>query len=245
MTAFINLNELDERQMAQYREALKTAFPPVIRASAVIKRYWYRLEEYFPEFQLFLIGEDGELLGFMNTIPFRFDAPLGELPDDGWDWMFRRGVAGYENRREANYPGGLQIIVRPAYQRMGYSKEILDYAKVNVRALGIKQVVIPIRPTMKHRYPDMPMSDYLEMRDGVEVYDPWGRTPLRGGARIIKVCNTSMSVEGTLAFWENLFDRPVTQSGEYTLKGALRTVLVDVERDRGIYEEPNVWIEYS
>lgn len=245
MKHFINLKQLDTKQTDQYREALATAFPPVIRASEVIENYWSRLEKYFPEFQLFLIGEDGNLIGFMNTVPFHFEAPLAELPDDGWDWMFMKGISDFEYEQPANYLGGLQIIVRPVYQRMGYSRQILDYAKANVKRFGMQQVIIPIRPTKKHLYPDIPMPDYLKMRDGEETYDPWIRTHLRGGARIIKVCNTSMSVEGPLQFWEKLFDRPVTQSGEYTLEGALRPVLVDVEKGLGIYEEPNVWIEYD
>ena len=34
------------------------------------------------------------------------------------------------------------------------------------------------------------------------------------------------------------------ESGAYIVPGALQPVLMDLERDLGIYEEPNVWMRH-
>jgi hypothetical protein len=35
------------------------------------------------------------------------------------------------------------------------------------------------------------------------------------------------------------------QSGQYVVKGALNPITMDVEKDRGIYVEPNVWLVHT
>lgn len=244
MHHFTSLPELTWTQLQQYREALKTAFPRVIRSSAVIAEYWERLERYFPTFQFCLVAGDGNLIGFMNAIPFRFNDPLDGLPDAGWDWMFTQGIADHEAGVKPNFLGSLQVVVRPEHQRMGHSKRLLKHAKHTVETTPLRQVVIPIRRTKKYLFPTLSMADYLKLRDSEEIYDPWVRTHLRGGAKIIRVCRKSMTVAGDLSFWEDLLDRPVTTSGEYTLPGGLRPVVVDTQRGGGVYEEPNVWVAY-
>ena len=43
----------------------------------------------------------------MNTIPFQFEKPLNELPDNGWDWMFEKGISDFEKNIKPNYLGAL------------------------------------------------------------------------------------------------------------------------------------------
>ena len=78
MEKFISLNSLNRTQKEQYNNAISEAFPQIISESKVIKRNWSKLEEYFPEYQQLLISNDGELIGFINVLPFNFEAPLSE-----------------------------------------------------------------------------------------------------------------------------------------------------------------------
>lgn len=242
---FLNLKQLNTVQLDQYRKAVSKAFPRVINESPVIKKYWERLEAYFPEFQLFLIAPDGDLIGFMNTIPFQFEHPLDELPEDGWDWMFAKGIADFENKRTPNFLGGLQVIITAKYQKLGYSKRILSYAKTVVQSKQLQKIIIPIRPTKKHLFPTMPMNTYLKLKEQNETYDPWVRTHLKGGAEIIKVCEHSMSIRGNVSFWESMLGEKVAKSGAYFLKGALKPIDIDLQKDLGEYKEPNIWIKYD
>ena len=245
MNKFLSLKELSTNQADQYNQAKAKAFPPVINESQTIKAYWDRMETYFPEYQHFLIGSEDELIGFINMIPFHFGQPLSELPDRGWDWMLEKSIYDYESKVAPNYLGALQVIVRKNYQNQGYSKKILSQAKQFMRDSKFQNLIIPIRPTLKHLHPTVPMEEYLKLKDDERAYDPWVRTHINGGAQIIKVCNQSMTVEGDLRMWKRILGHKVVESGEYILKGALRPIVIDIENDTGQYLEPNVWVKYD
>lgn len=245
MTNFISLSNLSDKQIHQYHDAVCKAFPQIIGESSYIKRYWSLLEDYYPDWQRFLLDENKELIGFINTIPFYFDRALTHLPDRGWDWMLAKGIADREKGLVPNYLGGLQVIVRSEYQKMGYSKVILTHCKQLVQTSDLNNLVIPIRPTKKSLHPEMTMSDYIDLREDDKIYDPWIRTHINNGAEIIKICEESMLVEGDVAFWERLMDKPIVSSGNYILEGALRPINIDLEKNKGEYREPNIWIKYS
>ncbi len=245
MNSYVNLNPLNASQLSQYKMAVSKAFPYILSESQTIKNYWERLENYFPKFQLYLISADGDLIGFMNTIPFQFKSPINELPENGWDWMLAKGISDFETDQLPNFLGGLQVIVRNEYQKLGYSRQILNYAKQIFQSLKLLNLLIPIRPTKKHNFPKMSMAAYLELKDQNEIYDPWIRTHLKGGAQIIKVCNSSMSIRGDIKFGESILDKNISESGEYLLKGVLKPISIDVKNDIGEYKEPNIWIKYD
>ena len=227
MKKFINLKELNSLQYGQYKKAVSKAFPQIISESEIIQNYWGRLENYFPEFQLFLVSREGDLVGFINLIPFQFTNSLNELPEGGWDWMLTKGILDFENNELPNFLGGLQVIVRSEYQKLGYSKQILNHSKQVCKSLELQNLIIPIRPTQKHLFPKMSMEAYMNLKNRNEIYDPWIRTHLKSGAQIIKVCNKSMSVNGDIIFWERILNKKLVESGEYILTGALKPITID------------------
>lgn len=242
---FLSLDKLSAIQKTQYHNAISKAFPQIISESQVIKRNWTKLENYFPEYQKLLISEDNQLIGFINTIPFQFNKPLSQLPATGWDWMFEKGITDFENNNTPNYLGGLQVIVRSKYQKLGYSQQILQHAKALFKCSNLLNLVIPIRPTKKHEYPKMSMAAYLQLKENNTMYDPWIRTHVRGGAKIIKVCEQSMTMTGDIGFWESILDTKIEVSGKYPLTGALSLISIDLEHNLGQYIEPNIWIKYK
>lgn len=54
-----------------------------------------------------------------------------------------------------------------------------------------------------------------------------------------------MVVQEPLAFWENWSNQRFETSGAYAVAGALAPVKIDVEKQTGTYEEPNVWVAYA
>jgi hypothetical protein len=42
-----------------------------------------------------------------------------------------------------------------------------------------------------------------------------------------------------------LVQEALQQTGPYALKGAIAPVKIDIDKQTGTYEEPNVWVAYS
>lgn len=241
---FIDITELNQKQNDQYRKAIINAFPEIVRKSPVIAKYWDRVEKYFPNYQLFIIDDNGDVAGFVNSIPFYWDDRLDMLPREGWDWMLIKGVEDYEKGVVPNSLGGLQIIVSSDYLGQGYSKVIINKAQQIAAELQFKHFVIPIRPIYKSRHPHMSMTDYIQYREHDKIYDPWIRTHLKGGAEILSICDKAMHVYGNLSFWEGIMKQPLSTSGQYLVEGALNPINIDVSKDYGEYFEDNIWISY-
>jgi len=239
------LTELSDSQEVQYRQAIETAFPAIISQSAVIHQYWEKIEQYFPDHQIFLIDNAQQIIGFANTIPCYWDKPIDELPREGWDWMVKQGISNYEQHTAANMLGGLQIIITTKYLSKGYSKIIIQQLKKLKANQDYAHLAIPIRPIWKHKYPAMKMSDYLLMEADGKTYDPWIRTHLKSGAEIVNVCENSMNFKGDITFWKSMLHEEINASGLYTLPGALNQIQINIEENTGEYREENIWVYYK
>jgi hypothetical protein len=114
-----------------------------------------------------------------------------------------------------------------------------------VAARGLVDLVAPVRPSLKHRYPLTPIERYVEWRreDG-RLLDPWLRTHENAGANVIRIAHRSMRIPGSVADWERWTNMSFPESGAYVVPGALVPVEIDRERDEGVYIEPNVWMHH-
>jgi len=240
----LKLDDLNSRLISQYHQAIQAAFPPVIHSSEIIKNYWSRVESYFPHLQLFVIGEDANLIGFANTIAINWADTFEKLPQDGWDWMVEKGIQDFEQGIKPNCLGGLQIIITKEHLGKGYSKLVLAEVKKMKEAAALEKFIIPIRPTWKWKHPEMSMTNYAQYEQGNKIYDPWIRTHLKAGAEIVKICESSMRVSGDIPFWEKIINKKIEASGEYLIPGALSKVQLDIEKNFGEYKEANIWIKY-
>ena len=54
-----------------------------------------------------------------------------------------------------------------------------------------------------------------------------------------------MKISGTISDWENWTGMKFPESGRRIVQGALNRVDINLERDEGIYIEPNVWVEHK
>jgi hypothetical protein len=204
--------------------------------------YFPRLYPEFADFQFMLY--DGEtVVATCNSIPVTWDLRDETLPDAGWDWALSRG---FEVRDQGIVPtvlSALGITVAREYLGKGVSSQALRAMKQSAERHGMNALVAPVRPTLKASYPLTPMERYITWtREDGAPFDPWLRTHWRVGARIVKVAPLSMTVPGTVAQWEDWAKMQFPESGEYVVPGALNPVTVDIEHDRIIYVEPNVWM---
>jgi hypothetical protein len=68
---------------------------------------------------------------------------------------------------------------------------------------------------------------------------------LASGGKIVGLAERSMVVHEPLPFWENWSKQRFETSGNYALEGTIAPVKIDVDRQIGTYEEPNVWVAYA
>ena len=225
-------------------ELIEGIWPTFMLQDPIASQHWGRLYSTFGECQVALVDGD-RVIGQGNTIPIPWDGDVEQLPDEGWDWAFLQGIDGADRGTPPNTLVGLQIALDPAYQGKGLSAQFVSHFRHVAQTMGLRRLVIPLRPTLKHLYPLTPISRYITWtRDGLP-FDPWLRVHVRAGARIVKACERSMTIAGTIAQWEDWTQMSFPETGKYIVPGALLPVEMDCENDSGVYLEPNVWVEHQ
>lgn len=208
------------------------------------QRFWPLLETLFPDFQLMVCSGD-EVVAVGHAIPLYWDGTIEGLPD-GWGAALAQGVHDFKRRRRANCASALSIVVHPEHRRKGLSRQVLEAMRANVKTLGLGGLLAPVRPSLKQDYPHTPMEQYISWRqpDG-SPFDPWVRVHWRLGAKILTPAPESMYIVGSVSEWAEWTGLDFPQSGNYVVPGALRPVKIDVDRDYGLYIEPNVWLHHA
>ena len=227
--------ELRERRL---EELSRRTFPEYMHHNEPGGRYWDRLYGEFPEFQVVLVDGD-ELAAEAHAVPMPWDGTLADLPS-GWDEGFARGMT---SDRPATALMALAISVAPGRQGQRLSSRMIDAFRDNARAAGLASVLAPVRPTLKERYPLIPIEAYVEWRrdDGTH-FDPWIRIHERVGGEILAPAPRSMVMRWPVADWEDWTGMSFPVDGEYVFPGALATLLV--EAGIGTHVEPNVWLRH-
>ena len=98
---------------------------------------------------------------------------------------------------------------------------------------------------LKGRYPLTPIDRfaYWTRGDGSPL-DPWVRSHVRLGARIIAVAPQSQTMTGTVPQWESWTNMKFPDSDEYVIPDGLATLHIDRDTDQGTYVEPAVWLQH-
>ena len=90
------------------------------------------------------------------------------------------------------------------------------------------------------------MDEYITWKNQEGLpFDPWMRVHARLGAEVIGVCGKSMYIPGGIADWEKWTGMKFPSSGDYIIPGALAPVNMNIEKDLGLYIEPNVWMRHN
>jgi GNAT superfamily N-acetyltransferase len=202
------------------------------------------LLDAYPEYQLCLVSEEsGYPVAVANSVPFKCPSH-DHLPPEGWDWIVE--TAAGTDKNDANMLGALAISVPVIHRAKGYGRVLIRAIIDLAQRQGLCGVVAPVRPSAKTQFPWVPIEEYLTWTDEHgRLYDPWLRSHLSAGGNLMGPCKRSMVVREPVAFWENWSKQRFDTSGDYALEGALAPVKIDLERQVGTYEEPNVWVSYT
>lgn len=223
--------------------SLPDTFPEFMHHDDAVKRHWSSLFTDFAGFQV-VVCEGEEVVAAAHCIPVFWDETVEGLPA-GLDEVLERGAEGLALGRFPTVVSALLAIVPEAYRGRGLSSVVLMSMKSVAAEHGLVALIAPVRPTFKDRYPLTPMERYVrwEQAEG-PPFDPWLRVHRRFGADLLRVAPRSMVVTGTIREWEGWAGMRFPESGAYVVPGALQPVLMDLERDLGTYEEPNVWMRH-
>jgi GNAT superfamily N-acetyltransferase len=225
----------DRPDLLERRRHELNGFPEYMNHNAMGWRYWGRLYDEFPAFQLAL--EDGdELVAEVHALPVHVDA---ELPA-GWDDAFERGM----ELGDGNVLCLLAIAVQPNRRGGGVAATLIEAARAAAAAAGLSAVIAPVRPTLKPRYPLIPIERYIEWRrDDGSHFDPWIRVHERAGGAIVQAAPRSMVIEAPIADWEEWTEMPFPGDGSYVVPGMLAPL--EVRDGVGVHVEPNVWLRHG
>lgn len=209
------------------------------------RTYYDQILETYADYQLCLVDQATDLpVALANCVPAHYDGGLASLPAEGWDWLVETGATDRGGR--ANMLGALAISVPGRLRGKGYAARMLHEMRKLAERRGFDALIAPVRPTVKCEYPYVTMANYIGWHDAEgRVFDPWLRSHLSQGGRLVGPCERSMVVKEHIAFWETWAGRTFETSGEYLVEGALVPISIDLENQMGVYEEPNVWVAYA
>jgi GNAT superfamily N-acetyltransferase len=220
------------------------AWPFFVLADNVSREVFERLfEPPFLAYQFVLFfGET--LVAAGHSIPLVWDGTLAGLPG-GWDGALLQGIADHQAGRQPTTLSALAATIDPAYQGRGLSQHVIRTMRAIAAEHGLWDLIAPVRPSQKARYPLIPTERYMTWRraDG-SPFDAWLRTHWRFGAEFLRAEPASMTVTGTVAEWEEWAEMRFPESGSYVVPGALVPITIDREQDLGTYIEPNVWMRH-
>ena len=200
-----------------------------------------------PQYQFILYDKTaGQAAAIGNSIPLSWDGKSQDLPEEGWDWAMTQGINDLTNGTKTNTLSALQVVVFNNYRGQGISTLAVDYMRKIARDQGFNRLIAPVRPSQSEVLDKMTFEEYVNLKNkkGLPA-DPWLRVHCRLGGEIIKICHNSMKINGTVAQWEEWVKRDFPESGNYKIQHALNEIYIDLEKDRGTYIEPNVWVVHS
>lgn len=238
-------NREDYRDLV--RGFTKSAWTEFMLHDQVANELWHELLDRFAGYQLALYDTDEKRVAAMgNSFPLKWDHPLEALPEDGWDWAFAEAVNNHKQNLSVNMQCAIQVVIRADYQGHGLSTMVLKSLREIGKSKALRQLIVPVRPNEKSNYPLIHIDDYIkwETEEGLP-FDAWLRVHVRLGGRIIKICHESKIICGTRAEWEQWTKIRFPQSGEYSIPGALNPIQMNIEKDEGVYVEPNVWVSHA
>jgi GNAT superfamily N-acetyltransferase len=228
----------DERDLLARRNLSEQTFPEFMHHNEPGGRWWSSLYDRFPAFQLALLDGD-ELVAEGHSLPVPWDGSVDGLPR-GWDDAFELGMTSEERPTALS---ALAISVHPGRQGEGLAAHMIEALRDAARGEGLLDLIAPVRPTWKERYPLIPIERYmLWRRDDGTHFDPWLRVHERVGGEIVAPAPESMLIEAPGTEWEQWTGLRFPEDGTYVLPGALAPL--EVRGGVGRHVEPNVWVRH-
>jgi GNAT superfamily N-acetyltransferase len=234
--------ELDEEAGRRFVEE----WPEFIFHDEGVTPYRERRIAYFRDWEFYLVStEDRRLIAGCWGVPLAWDGTVEDLPG-GFTESLARSVTSYEAGVVPNTFVLMAAAVRNDEQGQGHAGRVITAVRELAIAAGLPQVIAPVRPTLKSKYPLTDIAEFMTWtRDDGLPLDPWVRTHVRLGATILAPARHSQTITGTVADWEKWTGLLYPSTGTYVIPDGLTVLEIDRTADLGIYREPNIWMRHS
>ncbi|RIX28517.1 hypothetical protein [Amnibacterium setariae] len=242
----LHVERYDARERSEaFRRAIgEEAFPPwLIHGDPDSDVWWDRVRRWFPELHVVLEDDDGPVASAWG-VPLAWSGAVDDLPS-GYTESLRRAVEGHEQGARPTALVVCAAVVLPERARSGLAGRLLEAMRDLPAAAHLAHVLVPVRPTLKGRYPlaDIDAFTRWARPDGLPL-DPWLRTHVRIGGRIIATAPASQTLRASVADWEAWSGLALPASGPYVVPDAPAPLVVDRDADVGVLVEPNVWVQH-
>jgi GNAT superfamily N-acetyltransferase len=225
--------------------SLGSGWPRFIFHDPVAARLMPEVDRLFAAYNIVLLDTAKAVVAGAWGVPIRWDGTVEGLPG-GWDGALERAVAGRAAGVPADTMCAMASEVVAQHRRKGLAGSALRALRDRAGADGLERMIAPARPTLKHRYPLIPIGEYASWtRADGSPFDPWLRTHRRLGARLLAPEPDAMRIVGSVSDWEEWTGVELPASGEFVVPEALTPITVDRERDRVHYVEPAVWMLHA
>lgn len=218
-------------------------FPPFITADRAVKPLLGRIREWFSDFDVMVLDDDVPVATGWG-VPLAWDGKIASLPG-GYTASLARAVEGREQGIDPDTLVVCGAVVATERAGQGRAGQVLTALRELAAERGLPRVIAPVRPTVKHRYPLTPITEYATWTrpDGTS-FDPWIRTHQRLGATILTPAPASQTMTATVQEWEEWTGLSLPASGKYVIPDGLSVLEIDRRADLGTYVEPNVWMRH-
>jgi hypothetical protein len=225
-------------------ERFREGWPEFIFHDEGVAPWRERRLQYFAQWEFYLLDDDRLIAGCWG-VPIAWDGTVEDLPG-GFTDSLARSVTSYEAGVAPDTFVLMAMAVRTDEQSRGHAARVITAVRDHAVSNGLPQVIAPLRPTLKLRYPLTPIETFMTWtrEDGLPL-DPWLRTHVRLGAKILAPAPASQTMTGSVADWESWTEMPFPSTGTYTIPDGLTTLEIDREADTGIYVEPNIWVRHA
>ena len=199
-------------------------------------RNWSSIYTGFQSFQI-LVLEHNALVAAGLTVPFEW-IPGDLLPSTIDEVVY----PAHWPLMTAGVLCALGVLVRPMYRRKGLSRRVLSEMRSLSEVKGLRGVLAPVRPNRKHEFAEESIETYAECRDEKgRLLDPWLRVHEEMGGERLGFMHKSLTVTALIQDWGKWTGMRFSTSGSYCIPDGLAPITIDLEKDLGIYREPNVW----
>jgi hypothetical protein len=218
------------------------AWPVFLRQGGI--PHWGTLFDVFAPYQLLFCDDNDHLIAVGHTVPTVWDGTPGDLPPT-MDEIIVRGLRARETHPAPNVLSAMAAMINPEQRSAGLSIEVVKAMRSLAAQHGLSALIAPVRPPLKARYPLTPFERYVHWQraDG-SPFDPWLRVHWRLGAQSLAIAPNTLTITGTVAEWELWTKLAFPESGDYVVDGALQPVHIDLDKNEGRYEDPNLWMRH-
>jgi hypothetical protein len=246
MPTYTVVTAQDSERFSELNNSIARADGPAfLEHDRTVAHYWPLLAETFPNNQFCLVEpESGQVAGIGYSIPVAFQSAWADLPAEGLDWVLERGFQDYAADKTPTVMSALYIEVAATHRSQQLSSHLLTVMRQIARTQGFSHLIAPVRPSLKSRYPLIPIEEYLRWQtpEGLP-FDPWLRVHVRAGGQVLHPCRRAMAVRGTPQQWTTWTGLDFPGEGNYIIPYGL--VPLSIRGAEGEYVEPGIWVLHA